>query len=745
MDHESAVGRHIGLFGATSVGVGAIVGGGILALAGVAFATTGPAAIVAFAINGVIAILTALSFAELSAAFPQSGGTYTFAKKVLSVKAAFSVGWIVWFASIVAAVLYAIGFASFADIILDQVWQMDFGMSPAWLTSRWMVTLLAIGATVLYTYSLVRKSAGGGQWANIGKVVVFGVLIAGGLWALPQKSIGDIQTDLTPFFAFGFAGLVQAMGYTFIALQGFDLIAAVAGEVRDPGRNLPKAMLFSLGIALTIYLPLLFIIATVGMAPGETVTAVSADHPETIVAIAAQTYLGNFGYWLVMVAAILSMLSALQANLFAASRVAMAMARDRTLPHFMDAMNKRYGTPAMAIITTGAIVVFLLLILSDVAAAGAASSLIFLITFAVAHGINILAHRRRKSDDVPFKVPLFPLVPALGALACVALAVFQGLSVPSAGAITATWLVIGGVLYLALFARRAQVVDASAEALDPNLVRLRGRNPLVLVPIANPANAEAMIVVANALAPPTYGRVLLLSVVSPPEVWKPDETPPNLEDAQAVLRESLTASFAAGLASEALITIAPKPWSEISRVARIHRCESMLLGFTRFSEDTVEATHLEELMSGLESDVVVLRAPQKWHLNQVKRVLVPVGGLGHHDVLRARLLGSLLRTGTREVSYLKVLPLKASERECARAYRELHRFAKDELPDPVQPQVLVVQSDNPAQEVASHTPDYGLVILGLPRGPEKRRVFGSFTLEMARETHCALIMISRKV
>jgi amino acid transporter len=83
--------RHLGLFGATMVGVGAIVGGGILALAGAAFAATGPSALLAFALNGVIAMLTALSFAEVASKFPESGGTYTFSKKVLSIEAAFAV------------------------------------------------------------------------------------------------------------------------------------------------------------------------------------------------------------------------------------------------------------------------------------------------------------------------------------------------------------------------------------------------------------------------------------------------------------------------------------------------------------------------------------------------------------------------------------------------------------------------------------------------------------------------------
>ena len=85
------------MLAATGVGVGAIVGGGILALSGVAFATTGPAAVVAFGLNGVIALLTALSFAEMASKFPESGGTYAFSRKVLSVEAAFAVGWVVWF------------------------------------------------------------------------------------------------------------------------------------------------------------------------------------------------------------------------------------------------------------------------------------------------------------------------------------------------------------------------------------------------------------------------------------------------------------------------------------------------------------------------------------------------------------------------------------------------------------------------------------------------------------------------
>ncbi len=326
--------RRIGLFAATGIGVGAIVGGGILALAGVAFETTGPAAIVAFSVNGVIALLTALSFAEMASKFPESGGTYAFSRKVLSVEAAFTVGWVVWFASIVAAMLYAVGFGYFALVMLEDLLR-GFGYdSPNFSENDQVVALVALGATLLLTIGMLRTSAGGGNLANVGKVVVFGILILGGLWTVIGQPVSETRDAFRPFFAGGLMGVLQAMGYTFIALQGFDLIAAVGGEIRNPTKTIPRAMILSLLIAMLIYVPLLFVLTAVGPREGQSIAEAAAENPEEIVAISAMNFLGPVGYWLVIVAAVLSMFTALQANLFAASRIALAMARITRSPRF---------------------------------------------------------------------------------------------------------------------------------------------------------------------------------------------------------------------------------------------------------------------------------------------------------------------------------------------------------------------------------------------------------------------------
>lgn len=731
--------RHIGLAGATGIGVGAIVGGGILALAGAAFAATGPSAMLAFALNGVVAVLTALSFAELSAAFPQSGGTYTFAKKVLSVEAAFAVGWVVWFASIVAAVLYALGFGYFAAAAVRDVW-IQFGTPPGWLAGRVASNGLAVAAIAFYMMSLLRSTGGGGSWANVGKLVVFGLLIAAGLAGMTRRPIADLQGALTPFFASGATGLFEAMGFTFIALQGFDLIAAVAGEIRTPERVIPRAMLISLAIALAVYLPLLLVIATAELPSGESVTEAAAAEPETIVAVAAASYLGPFGFWLVVVAAILSMLSALGANLFAASRMAQSMARDRTLPHRLSRANAR-GTPGRAVVVTAGIVAATVLVVPDVSAAGAASSLIFLVSFAIAHWIGILARQRGGDRVLPFRVPFYPIVPLVGGLACVSLAIYEGLAVPAAGQIAGTWLGVGGLLYMSLFARRARVVDAAASAFDPDLVRLRGRSPLVLVPIANPANAASMIAVAHALAPPAVGRVLLLSVVVPPERWQPGGSSPALIAAQSVLGEALGASAAVGLFPEALTTLARHPWTEIGRVARVHRCECILLGLSNLETD--ERTQpLEELLSGIDSDVAVLHAPSAWQLSEVRNVLVAVAGRGAHDELRARMLGSLLRTGDRHVKYLHVLSPGTPARDRRRVKRELKRIARDEARDSAEVEVL--EHDDPAATLIEQAAGADLLVLGMQRLNRRTKLFGPFVLGLARAVKCPIIMISRR-
>ncbi len=729
--------RRIGLFGATSIGVGAIVGGGILALAGTAFDETGAGAVVAFGLNGAIALATAFSFAELATASPRSGGTYAFAKRVLPIGAAFSVGWVVWFASIVAGVLYALGFAAFAVGGVEALWGEAL---PAWVHHPWTVTACAGLSTAGCAAVLARASRGSGLVVNVAKVVVFGVLIGGGMWVWLRDRTPVVDA-MTPLFPAGAGGLVRAMGFTFIALQGFDLIAAVGGEVRDPRRTLPRAIFLALGIALAVYLPLLVVVTVVGVPAGTSITELAAASPDTLLAEAAGAYLGASGFWVGLVAGLLSMLSAVYANLYAASRIAQAMARDRTLPALFASVHARLGTPVVALCLTTGIALTTLAIVRDVASAGAASSLIFLLTFALANVLCIVT-RKRKPKHGGFRVPLWPWLPVLAAVACAGLALFQSAAVPAAGLVTAGWLGIGGLFYIKLFARHARVRDAIDEVVDADLLELRGRSPLVLVPTDRTTDPGVLALFAACMTPARVGRVLLLNVVPPLKPELAEEFEEELAHASYLLRDSLRAAIRAGARTEGLATVGRDRWREIERVARTHRCAAVLVGMQELSDAALRG-HLEELASDLQCNLLVLRVPPHWRPEEVRRVLVPIRGSGAHSTLRARLLASLRHRAAPDmkVVYLLVLPTTTTEVERSRrerAYTSEMRIETD-LPS----EVVAVLSDDVSAAVAEQASGCELLVLGLTLG-KGQRAFSPVTRKIVASTDCPTLVISQR-
>jgi len=330
----------------------------------------------------------------------------------------------------------------------------------------------------------------------------------------------------------------------------------------------------------------------------------------------------------------------------------------------------------------------------------------------------------------------------IGGLACALLAAYQAVAVPGAGGIAAVWLGLGVILYYGLFAGRAEAVDAFTEALDPRLGALRGRSPLVLVPVANPASAVGMVTLANALAMPMVGRVLLLSVVRRPVDFAAAEaeTKKALGDANDVVGQAMTASLTAGHTPEALMTLAYEPWKEIARVAHARHCESLLIGFSSLhGQENVE--HIEHLLNEVECDVVVLRAPKDWSLTSSTRIIVPVGGRGGHDELRARLLGSLGRAGCTEVRFVQVIQRSMLAHEKAHQERALRIFAEEETFGV--PHVALIESDDMAQALANEAGPNDLIILGL-RHERHKRLFSKLALQVARQTQAATLMISRR-
>ena len=207
------------------------------------------------------------------------------------------------------------------------------GKAPGWIGTRPALVIYALAAVGFYKWRLTRAAAGVSQWETIGKVVVFGVVVVAGFLALATEPPppGALDASFRPVFAEGFAGLAHAMGYTFIALKGFDLIAAAGGEVRDPKRNVPPRDVpvarHGAGDMPAATLP-----ACRGRNAGPADRG-SRRGQSRDPGRGRRRQLHGVGRLLAGVAVgLISMLSALRINLLAASRFARTMGADRTLP-----------------------------------------------------------------------------------------------------------------------------------------------------------------------------------------------------------------------------------------------------------------------------------------------------------------------------------------------------------------------------------------------------------------------------
>ena len=237
------------------------------------------------------------------------------------------------------------------------------------------------------------------------------------------------------------------------------------------------------------------------------------------------------------------------------------------------------------------------------------------------------------------------------------------------------------------------------------------------------------------------GRVLLLSVIQPPGMWNRGALEEQLVDVGRILSQSMTISLNAGVTPEWLTTIAASPWTEIGRVARLHRCESLLIGLGELTDESRDP-NLENLISTIETNVVILRADESFRLSEVRRVLVPVGGHRDQSRLRARLLSSLQRDGQRQITYQRVLAPNASEGAFRRARQELIDLAHDEVPSECQ--IELARAPDSTQEVIRTAEDYDLVVLGLKRLGRRRKTFGTFTEQLARSCSTPIVLISQR-
>jgi amino acid transporter/Trk K+ transport system NAD-binding subunit len=383
--------RNIGLFMAVMIGIGAMMGPGIFALPSVVAGSVGPLGILAYLAMGVLTLFTALNYSELGAAIPVAGGGYSFASRTLPRPVAFLTGWFFWIGNTLACALYVV---IFALTIQHYFWP---GGS---------VFFIALVTTAFFTLTNLRGQVEALRVITAMNLVELAVLVGVGLLGAAHVE----PANLKPFAPMGLGPLIPTMGLIYISYVGFDLITVAAEEIIDPARNIPRAILITLGVGVAIYVLVLWVMMGV-------VNHTELAETSTPFIYVSEYLFGGWGRWAGIIATVMASLSAFSVTLGASSRVLYALGRDGHFPASFSRLHTTYKTPHVALFVCAGLVV-LLSGLGVVRFLASVSSFGYLIAIGFVNYAVIAMHRRMPNLRRPFKVMLFPLTPILGVVSC---------------------------------------------------------------------------------------------------------------------------------------------------------------------------------------------------------------------------------------------------------------------------------------------------------------------------------------
>jgi amino acid transporter/nucleotide-binding universal stress UspA family protein len=644
-----------------------------------------------------------------------------------------------WFAQAIAGSLYAIAFGRFAAELLLLFDVPTFGLSIETLTSILMTAIILLFTAINYWGA--SETATVGNILTITKIIILALVVLFGVLTMSRTTDWTVRfTD--GFFSEGLLNVFIAMGFTFIAFEGYEIIAQSGEEVIDPRRNIPRAIFFSIGIVVVIYVLVGFVAIGATSPPSglEAHEYLGLKGEVAIIEVAQQVFPWGIGGLVLLLSGLASTTSALNATTYASSRVSFAMGRERNLPSFFARIHPSRHTPYLAVVGTGGLMIIMAwtLPIEDVASA---ASIMFLLLFLLVNLAVLFLRLQRPDLDRGFKVPWFPILPVLAIL----LNSFLALSLLQLSAIAwitaVAWILVGLVAYFLYFSKLEEM-EKPKEILHEEV--LTSRDYSVLVPVANQEQARILGNIGSILAKDRSGEVLALHVVQVPPQLTLGEGRLFLKEGREHLLEVIEQSKANEVPVHTIIRLGRSVANAIRLTALENASDLVVLGWPGYTNTAGKlfGSVIDPIVDNPPTDVVVTRY-RKWR--PLKRILVPFLN-GSNSRLAVRLALSMAQQGHNgdiEVTLLHVLPSLAGERDQVRGQRAVQDSLNGVTYSNISIDLAV--GDDPVEVILEKSANYDLIVIGATDEPLFRNfLVGTLPERIARSAGVTVMMVKRR-
>ncbi len=760
---EITLTRDLRLLDITMIGVGAMIGAGIFALTGEAAHVAGPSFLLAFFLNGFVTLFSAAAYAELGSAFPEAGGGYLWVKEGMTPLFGFLSGWLSWFAHAVACSLYSLAFGEFSVNLLVRA-----GVFPLGSNDTLLPVAIAVIVATLFSFVNLRGSSETGAVGNIvtiAKVIILGVFVVVGIIALNNVPSWEGQFEPLLHPTSGLGGVFLAMGLTFIAFEGYEIIAQSGEEVVNPKRNIPRAIFLSIAIVVVIYLAVGFIALTAvtpedgrptWMFLGGTECSEVPDgacppdyevlpegqsrielEPELAIINAAESFMGPWGSILLLVGGLMSAMSALNATIYSSSRVSFAMGRDRALPEIFGRIHRRFHTPHWAIGLSALLIIGMdILLLGNIKNVATSADIMFLLLFLMVNFSVITLRKRRPNLDRGFRVPLVPAIPIIGIVLQLLLAVnLLNLSLV-AWAVALVWIVVGVAYYVASASRRSDVPE-EVRVVHQEIVAVAAYS--VLIPVADIEQAARLGTLAATLTRPRGGEIFAVHVVGVPQALSLADGRYFLKHGVPILERAIDAGRERDVPVNTMIRLGRDVGHAILETARERRSNLILLGWPGYTrtERAAFGSVIDLVSKSPPCDLAVVRFRER---EAPRRMLIPTAG-GANTGLCIELAIAQAKTfkeitgDAAEISLMTVITPDVDRYEI----QALHDRYREHYKWPIKS--IYKANGTVLDAILDESMNHNLMLIGATEeGLFEQRLFGNLAEELARESLKTVIM-----